>query len=87
MGTLTRMSTEQKLGILEAHARGILTDAEAMYKLGIENEREFFLLLNKTGARQPVTITEETENLSDRDGSLQDGYVHYWLSRNVELES
>ncbi len=84
------MTMARRQAILQAYARGVITELEAIDQLQLKDSHAFYLLLERLCVQEWEALRKDPAPLgihSDTlQGSVSDGYVNYWLSRNYELE-
>jgi hypothetical protein len=81
------MTMAKRQEILQAYARGILTEAQAIEQLQLKDSHAFYSLLERLCVQEWEALRKAP--LADgeaADGSISDGYASFWLSQNYELE-
>lgn len=61
-------------GVLEAYARGLLSEKQAISQLGLRSYQELESLLKTEGL--------EAWEVNNQKKSVSDGYINYWLNNN-----
>lgn len=77
--TLTRKTGRARLkdiqrGVLEAYARGLLSEKQAISQLGLRSYVELESLLKAEGL--------QAWEVNSQKNSVSDGYINYWLNNN-----
>ncbi len=72
---------EIQRGVLEAYARGLLSEQQALRQLGLTRYEELERMLAQAGLR----AWEAAATLPEREsGSIADGYARFWETFNLD---
>ena len=74
-------------GILETYSRGFISESQAIRQLRLSGDEELSQLLQKFRIQPWMPSYGHAPEEMQREGSVADGFAHYWMSQNSHEEA